>query len=207
VRLYRIPFSTNVERVALALAYKGLDAEPVEVDAADRSVVEHVSGQPLTPVLETDDGEVIADSTAILEWLEERHPDPPLYPSATAGRAATVLVVDWFNRVWKAPPNLIDAERKKPAPDAAAIAAWADELRGSRDRFEALLTGGEFLVGNVLSVLDVVAFPFLKYAALAPDPADTDTFHGVLHEYLAGDGHPRLHAWIARMDQLPRRPA
>jgi maleylpyruvate isomerase len=207
VRLYRIPFSTNVERVALALAYKGLDAEPVEVDAADRAIVERVSGQRLTPVLETDDGAAIADSTAILEWLEARHPDPPLYPSAAAGRAATEIVVDWFNRVWKAPPNLIDAERRKPTPDAAAIAGWAPELAGSRDRFEALLSGGDFLVGRVLSVMDVVAFPFLKYAALAPDPADTDTFHAVLHEHLAGDGHPRLHAWIARMDQLPRRPA
>ncbi|MCW3065674.1 MAG: glutathione S-transferase family protein, partial [Solirubrobacterales bacterium] len=62
MKLYRIPFSTNVERVALALAYKGLDAEAVDVDPANRSLVEQVSGQPLTPVLEADDGEVIADS-------------------------------------------------------------------------------------------------------------------------------------------------
>src|SRR5581483_12007282 len=106
VRLYRIPFSTNVERVALALAYKGLDAEPVEVDPDDRSIVEEVSGQPLTPVLEVGDT-VIADSPRILEWLEERHPDPPLYPRDAGRRAEAELLVDWFNRVWKGPPNLI----------------------------------------------------------------------------------------------------
>ena len=208
MRLYRVPFSTNVERVALALAYKGLDAEPVEVDPLNRSVVEQVSGQPLTPVLEADGGEVIADSTTILEWLEERHPDPPLYPSVPAVRAATELIVDWFDRVWKAPPNLIVAEREKPQPDRGALAAWGSELAASRERFEALLTRGDYLLGSpALTVIDVIAFPFLKYAAVAPDPADTDPFHAVLYEHLTTTSHPLLLGWIARMDQLPRRPA
>jgi maleylpyruvate isomerase len=206
MRLYRIPFSTNVERVTLALAYKGLDAEPVEVDPDDRTVVEEVSGQPLTPVLEVD-GTVIADSPRILEWLEERHPDPPLYPSDAARRAEAELLVDWFNRVWKGPPNLIAAERAKPDPDERALAHWGEELTHSRERFEALLAGRDHLLGDELTVLDVVVFPFLKYAALAPDRADTDPFHHVLHEHLATTHHPRLLAWIERIDRLPRRPA
>jgi glutathione S-transferase len=205
VRLYRIPFSTNVERVALALAYKGLDAEPVEVDPADRTAVEEVSGQSLTPVLEVD-GTVIADSPVILQWLEERYPEPPLYPRDAARRAEAELLVDWFNRVWKGPPNLIAAERAKPEPDERALAQWGVELTHSRERFEALLTGRDFLLGDELTVLDVVAFPFLKYAALAPDPADDDPFHQVLHDHLATTRHPRLLAWIERMDALPRRP-
>ena len=41
LRLYRIPFSTNVERVALALAYKGIGVEYVEVDPDDHSEVVH----------------------------------------------------------------------------------------------------------------------------------------------------------------------
>ncbi len=106
MRLYRIPFSTNVERVALALAHKGLEAEPVDVDPADRSPIVAVSGQSLVPVLE-DEGRVVSDSTHILEYLEERYPDPPLYPRDPARRAECVVFVDWFNRVWKAPPNAI----------------------------------------------------------------------------------------------------
>src|SRR4029453_6171284 len=62
LRVYRIPFSTNVERVSLALAPKGLEAEWEDVDAADRSQVERVSGQPLVPVL-VHVRLVIADST------------------------------------------------------------------------------------------------------------------------------------------------
>ena len=52
LRLYRAPFSTNVERVALALAHKGLEVESVEISYEDRSPVVEVSGQPLVPVLE-----------------------------------------------------------------------------------------------------------------------------------------------------------
>jgi glutathione S-transferase len=204
VRLYRVPFSTNVERIALALAYKGLDAEPVEVDPDDRTLVEQVSGQPLTPVLEAE-GTIVADSPVILQWLEERHPDPPLYPRDAARRAEAELLVDWFNRVWKGPPNLIAAERTKPDPDEGALARWGEELAHSRERFEALLAGRDHLLGD-FGMLDVVAFPFLKYAALAPDPADADPFHAVLHEHLATTRHPRLLAWIERMDALPRRP-
>ena len=49
--LYRIPFSTNVERVALALAHKGVDVDWVDVDPDDRSPVVAISGQELVPVL------------------------------------------------------------------------------------------------------------------------------------------------------------
>jgi uncharacterized protein (DUF427 family) len=61
IRLYRAPYSTNVERVALALAHKGLAVESVVIDYADRGPVEAVSGQGLVPVIE-EDGEVVADS-------------------------------------------------------------------------------------------------------------------------------------------------
>ena len=104
IELYRLRYSTNVERVTLALAHKGLEFESVWIDPEDRGAVEAVSGQPLVPVL-VEDGRVIFDSTAILEYLEERCADPPLYPRDPGRRAEIVIFVDWFNRVWKVPPN------------------------------------------------------------------------------------------------------
>ena len=73
LRVYRIPFSTNVERVALAAGHKGIEVEWVDVDPADRSPVEAVSGQSLVPVL-VDGDEVVTDSPAIIALLEERVP-------------------------------------------------------------------------------------------------------------------------------------
>ena len=80
--LYRAPFSTNVERVALALAHKGIEVESVVIGYDDRSLVEQVSGQPLVPVL-VDDGLVVTDSMRII-----RHPrlGIPIRRSIPAGR-------------------------------------------------------------------------------------------------------------------------
>lgn len=205
MRLYRIPFSTNVERVALALALKGLEAEPVDVDPADRSPVVAVSGQSLVPVLE-DEGRVVSDSTHILEYLEERYPDPHLYPRDPARRAECVVFVDWFNRVWKAPPNTIADALAGLNPDRTRIAELGAEMAASLEVFEGMLTGREYLLGE-FSAADCAAFPFLKYALLH-DPEDEEPYHRVLIENLPlGVTHPQVGAWIRRMDARPRVPA
>jgi glutathione S-transferase len=202
LRVYRIPFSTNVERVALALAHKGVGVEWIDVDPDDRSEVVRVSGQELVPVVEHD-GQVLTDSPVILEYLEERYPERPLLPADPARRAEVRVFCAWFNRVWKRAPNAIVAEEARTRADAARIAALGEELRGTRDLFEELLAGRDFLLGE-LSLADVTAFPFLKYAVLWQE-GDPDRFHEVLREWLALDGgYPRLEAWIHRLDALPR---
>ncbi len=202
MRLYRAPFSTNVERVALALAHKGLELESVWIDYSDRSAVEAVSGQGLVPVL-VDGNRVVHDSPAILRYLEERHPDPPLFPADPARRAEVDVFVDWFNHVWKVWPNAIEAELARAEPDAGAVAEHSRAMDAALDRFEALLSGRDHLMGDELSAADCVAYPFLKYA-LHRDAADDEPFHRVLDEHQSVDGRPRLEAWIRRMDALPR---
>jgi glutathione S-transferase len=202
MRIWRIPFSTNVERVALALGHKGLTADWLDVDPADRSEVESVSGQPLVPVLELDD-RVIVDSTAILEELERLRPEPPLYPADTARRAEVEVFVDWFNRVWKRPPNELEAELIRAHPDPETVERLGAEIAGALDRFESLLDGRDYLFGD-FGVADCIAFPFLKYAVLY-DPADEELFHRILVEHQRLDGrYPRLEAWIRRVDDRPR---
>jgi glutathione S-transferase len=192
--VYRIPFSTNVERVALALGHKGVDVEWMDVDPADRSPVVEVSGQELVPVLVTDDGAVLSDSPRILRWIEETWPEPPLLPTGAHERAAVEVFCDWFNRVWKRPPNLIADGQGSPELVA--------ELEGSMDIFEALLHDRDYFFGD-FSLADVTAFPFLKYA-LGVDEADDEEFHRILHEHLPLAGHPRVAEWIRRVDRRPR---
>lgn len=202
IRLYRAPFSTNVERVALALAYKGLRAESVVISKDDRSEVERVSGQGLVPVID-DAGTVIFDSTAILEYLEATYPESPLYPAEPARRAETRLFIDWFNRVWKVAPNEIEAELGQPRPYRGRIEMLAREMRAHLDVFEDLLAGRDYLLGE-FSAADCAAFPFLKYA-LGSEPDDDERFHRILEKHQPlGDEHPRLEAWIRRVDQRPR---
>ncbi len=204
LRVHRIAYSTNVERVALALAHKGLTPSWVEVDPGDRGAVIALSGQDLVPVLETPDA-VISDSTAILRWLEDQVPDPPLWPADPAARASTDIAIAWFDDGWKRAPNAIDDELLRPEPDADAIARWSQEIQATLPWFEALLGGRDFLLGDALGALDVVAFPFLKYGVIVPDAGDTEPFHWILSEHLPVVGRlPRLEAWIARVDAFPR---
>src|SRR3954471_22801564 len=130
IRLWEIPFSTNVERVTLAAGFKSLELEHVVCPAQDRSAVESVSGQRLVPVIEHE-GRVVADSTAILRYLEEHVPKPALFPRETAARAELDVFLDWFDRVWKRPPNAIEAELGRERPDASVIGALGDDMRAS----------------------------------------------------------------------------
>ena len=201
--LYRAPYSTNVERVALALAHKGLPVHSVVIDYADRSAVERISGQPLVPVL-VDGEQVVSDSARILEYLERRAPDPPLFPREPADRATMDIFIDWFNRVWKAPPNQIEAELRADGPDRPLIAGLGGLMQERLSLFNALLEGRDFLFGPSLSAADCVAFPFLKFA-LVRDPRDDELFHRILDEHQTLTGaHGALERWIRRVDALPR---
>jgi glutathione S-transferase len=203
IRVWLIPFSTNVERVALALAHKGLEAEAVVLEPDDRNEVERLSGQALVPVADFD-GEVVSDSMAILRRLEELHPEPPLWPASVSARAETDVFLDWFNRVWKVAPNAIAAEIERPTSDQFVIDAHAAEMEAALLVFESLLDGRPYLLGDSLSAADCVAFPFLRYAAMR-DPADDELFHRVLEDYQPlGDAHANLKAWIERVDGHPR---
>ena len=202
ITLYRLRFSTNVERVTLALAHKGLQVDSVWVDPDDRSVVERVSGQRLVPVIE-DDGRVVFDSTAILRYLEERYPEQPLYSADEARRAEMEVYIDWFNRVYKRLPNDMEAELLSERPDQARMTELAAKVVANLDFHEAMLAGREYLFGDDFSAADCAAFPFLKYA-LTRDPADDELFHCILDEHQSVTGRPRLEAWIRRVDERPR---
>ena len=200
LRVHQIPFSTNVERIALACGIKGVEVEWVDHDPADRAALIALSGQPLTPVAEFGD-EVVSDSPRILERLEAEYPDPPLYPHDPVARARAELFVEWFNEVWKRAPNALDAD---PSPPPAESAQRAARVERHSALFEALLGGSEYLLGDALTVADVVAYPFLRYAVDAPDPADVDKFHSILHEHLAPGEHPELDRWVHALRKLPQ---
>jgi maleylacetoacetate isomerase/maleylpyruvate isomerase len=78
-------------RVRIALALKGLpyDYRPVHLVRGEQAAPGFVeaSSTGLVPLLVTDDGERLHQSLALLEYLDETHPEPPLLPPDPAGRA------------------------------------------------------------------------------------------------------------------------
>jgi len=207
ITYYGFELSTNAERVRLALAHKGLEVNRVDIDPDDRSAVRRVSGQDLVPVIVDDAGgapRAVSDSMEIVRYLEERYPDRPLYPKDPARRAEMLIFIDWFNRVWKRPPNEMEAEMGKPSPDRARLERLGRAMTDALDLFEPMLAGREYLMGD-FSAADCCAFPFLKYGLLGTAPGDDYLFHKILAEYQPiGKKHPRLSDWIRRMDRYPR---
>jgi len=204
--LYRVPHSTNVERVALALAHKKLAAESIVVPYDDRAQVRRVSGQDLVPVL-VDGGRVVIDSMTIVRYLEERDPGTPrLYPADPARRAECDLFIEWFNEVYKHAPNAIDDELDRPEEqrDARRVAALGARMQAHLGLFERLLAGRDYLLGDQLSAADIAAFPCVKYA-VRDGGVSGHRFHQILARYQQpGKDHPRVVAWIDRIDRLPR---
>ena len=85
-------------RVRIVLAEKGIGYETHEVDLSDRPAwlyAKNPSGR--VPVLEEDDGLVLPESLVIMEYLEERVPEPALWPADPAERALGRLWLDRFD--------------------------------------------------------------------------------------------------------------
>jgi glutathione S-transferase len=152
-----------------------------------------------------DDGEVVADSTEIMRHLERRYPDPPLFPSDPSRLAEMDVFLEWFNEVWKAAPNSIETLLEEGEdPGGEEVEVEAERMREHLGLFERLLAGGDYLLGEGASAADFAAFPFLKYAR-GRDPDDDELFHRILElNQPLGSEHPRLAAWIERIDALPR---
>ena len=89
--LYSFWAATAPYRVRIGLALKGLDFDvvPVDLGAGDQHGEAYRGRNPqgLAPALETEAGDPLTQSLAILEWLEETHPEPSLLPADVLGRA------------------------------------------------------------------------------------------------------------------------
>ena len=91
MKLYTYFRSSAAFRVRIALNLKGLKYEPVFVHLAKgehrQPQYASVNPQALLPTLELHDGTRLTQSLAIIEWLEEKHPAPPLLPNEAFARA------------------------------------------------------------------------------------------------------------------------
>jgi glutathione S-transferase len=179
MRLYSGPLSLFTAKARIALAEKGLGYERVEVgwSLARRYEPHHPDVLALNPKGQVPvlvDGELgVYDSTLIFEYLEDRYPDPPLYPRDVAGRARCrqlEAAADeiLFPHVW----SLIDGSFY-PASAGGRDEARLAQAREGIERFaaarEADLAGRAWLCGT-FSVADIATFVMLHAAATLGAP-------------------------------------
>ena len=167
IRLHSYWRSTAAYRVRIALNLKGLDYQQVTHDlrAGEQASAAYaaINPQKLIPTLETDEL-VLTQSLAIMEWLDERHPEPPLLPSPANDRALVRAMAQTIASDIHPLNNLrvLNLLRSEFGADDAAVSGWIAGWIASG--FEALETmirryGGEFAFGDAPTLADCCLVP------------------------------------------------
>jgi glutathione S-transferase len=178
ITLYDAPRCPYCARVRILLAEKGLEVGVVEIDLSDRPAwlyEKNATGR--VPVLE-EDGRALPESAVIMEFLEERYPEPPLLPPDPADRAFVRLLV--FRDEELTDPYYAFRRGEEGA---------AEQLDAALGALDAALAGRPFLGGAEYGLADIAYVPWLLRA------------RDMLGVDLAG--LPSLSAWLARLEQRP----
>lgn len=189
----------NPRVVTIALAELGVDCERFEVDlmAGENRQEEHLKRNPAgqLPTLETDDGQFIAEITAIVEYVDEKS-GGSLIGSTAEERAETRM---WTRRI---DLNIIEPmgngfrfseglplfqERIHVIPQAADdFKQIAQEQLAKLDR---QIEGREFICGDRFTMADILLFAFLEFGSAVGQPLDAKC--------------ENLQAWYARVAARP----
>jgi len=140
-------------RVRIVLAEKGLEHETVVVDLDDRPAWIY-DKNPLgkVPVLE-EDAFVLPESVVINEYLEERYPEPALWPADPAERAAGRLLVERFDQLGR--PYYALRRGNEGA---------RDDLGQELTKLDWLLTDRPYLTGREFGLADAAYLPWILRA-------------------------------------------
>lgn len=175
MKLHHFFRSGTSHRLRIALNLKGLSYERVAVDLRTEEhlgpAYRALNPQGLVPALETDDGQVLIQTPAILEWLEERYPSPPLLPAERGARQrvralAAIVGCDIHpvnNR------RILEALRHDLGASEAFVSAWCGRwIADGFDAIEALLAAdparGACCVGDSPTLADVYLVPQVESA-------------------------------------------
>jgi glutathione S-transferase len=190
----------NPRVVKMFIAEKGIDISRHQIDllAGENRKEDYARINPTgtTPALEVDEGIVLAEITAICEYIEELHPAPPLIGETPMQRAETRM---WVRRIdlgilepmangFRFAEGLRMFEsRMRCLPEAAAgLKTLAKEkLAWLNDRIE----GREWIVGDRFTLADIMLYVFLEFGAQVGQPLDP--------------ANANIAAWMERVKQRP----
>jgi maleylpyruvate isomerase len=174
MKLYSFFRSGTSHRLRIALNLKGIATDyaavDLRVDEQQKEAFKAINPQGLVPALDTGE-QVLIQSPAIIEWLEEKHPTPALLPAGADARArvralAAMVGCDIHpinNR------RILQTLRKQFGANEDAINAWCGHwISEGFDAYEALIaadkTRGRFSFGDTPTLADVYLVPQVESA-------------------------------------------
>ena len=179
ITLYNAARCPYAARARIVLAEKGIEFETVEIDLSDRPAwlyEKNPAGR--VPVIEEDGGDPLPESAVIMEFLEERFPEPALLPPDPADRAAARLLIFRDH-------DLTDPYYALRREEDGA----REEFDAALGRFDALLGEQPYLSGADYGLADIALVPWVLRA------------RDMLGVEL--DDFPSLADWLARLEQRP----
>jgi glutathione S-transferase len=196
MQLYTNPISSNARRVTMAADHLGIKLDLIEINlgsAADRRRLAEVNDNGKIPVL-VDDGFVLSESCAIMQYLADSKPGQTIYPQELLARAdvnrwmfwacqhfaPAVSVIVWEN-VWKKIVEGVD-------PDPVELARGAADLAQAAGVLDQHLAQRQWLAGEGVTLADYAVAAPLMYKERARLPLDD---------------YPHLLAWFERVHDLP----
>jgi glutathione S-transferase len=165
-------------RVRVVLVEKGLEYETVVVDLDDRPAwIFEKNPLGKVPVIE-EDAFVLPESEVINEYLEERYPEPPLWPADPAERARGRLLVNRFDALSRPYYALRRGDESAES-----------ELHEQLGDLDALLAAQAYLTGREFGLADAAYLPWILRArqSLGIDL----------------EAHSALSSWVARVSERP----
>lgn len=165
--LYDYPRSSAAYRVRIALALKGLSAEKAEIHLLKDGGQQHspayraVNPQGLVPALVVDQG-ILTQSLAIIEYLDQTHPTPPLLPpepyACAQVRALALTIAADVHPLQNL--RIGQALRQDFGANDDQVTAWNRRwIETGLQAFQAMLPPGAYAYGDKVTLADVVLAP------------------------------------------------
>ncbi|MSO77731.1 MAG: glutathione S-transferase family protein [Alphaproteobacteria bacterium] len=190
----------NPKMVRMFLAEKGvtLPSEDVDILGGDNRREAYLKKNPAgqCPALELDNGSILSEITAICEYIEDKHPNPPLVGRNAEEKAETRM---WTRRI---DLNIVEpmangfrfGEGLKMFKDRIhCIPQAADDLKATAQRnlawLDKLMTARNFVAGERFTMADILLFSFVDFFAGVGQPIDPE--------------HKNILAWHARVKARP----
>ena len=180
LKLYHHPLSTFSQRVRIALLEKQIPVELVEIDLLSRAQYrpDFLCKNPYArvPAIE-ENGLVVYESTAILEYLEATRPTPSLLPADARLKVVVAMHLKLCDLEFASPARIILLPKRFLPKENWRTERWEEakaQIQKHLTILETQIEGKEFLVDNQFSLAEVCYAPFLQFLPtleVEPGPA------------------------------------
>lgn len=161
-RLFNSRFSMFCEKIRVVLTMKKVPYDVVDVRADERKSLLAFSNQRKVPTMDFD-GQCIQDSTVLAKYLEEKHPEPSIYPDNPSDKGLCLMLEDWADEDLNG-----GVMRLRRAANEEEAKQAEKELEVHLENLDLLYSGRDFVFGR-MTLADISIYTQLHYVYTSLD--------------------------------------